>query len=141
MPWNALAASAPTTSNPLGGMPAGTNSQGSGGWPSWMTTAWGMPASQQTAQPTPQAAPQQAFASPNAPAQSTLDSYAQALTGTGFGSLGNGPIDPGAFMLLQQINPQMAASMIGTPQSPFGRQTSAGGGPGGDAQGAGGMGY
>lgn len=111
-----------------------------------MTTAWGMPASQQAAPNavTPQqqgTAPQQAFASPNAAAQSTLDAYAQALTGTGYGSLGNGPMDPGAFMLLQQINPQMAASMIGTPQSPFGRQTSAGGGPGGDAQGAGGMGY
>lgn len=79
--------------------------------------------------------------SPNAAPQSTLDAYAQALTGTGYGQLGNGPMDPGAFLLLQQINPQLAASMIGGPQSPFNRQPSAGGGPGGDAQGAGGMGY
>jgi hypothetical protein len=99
------------------------------------------PAAQQAA-PAPAAQQTtQMFSSPNAAAQSTLDDYAKALTGTGMGSLGNGPIDPGAFMLLQQINPQMAASIIGSPYSPFGRSGSAGGGPGGDAQGAGGMGY
>jgi hypothetical protein len=94
------------------------------------------PAAQQAAAPAAaQQQPAQMFASPNAAAQSTLDDYAKALTGTGYGSLGNGPIDPGAFMLLQQINPQMAASIIGSPYSPFGYGGGGGYGAGGGSSG------
>jgi hypothetical protein len=100
------------------------------------------PAAQQAAAPAAaQQQPAQMFASPNAAAQSTLDDYAKALTGTGYGQIGNGPIDPGALMLLGQINPQLAAQYYTGPYSPFGPQARAGGGPGADAQGAGGYGY
>jgi hypothetical protein len=92
------------------------------------------PAAQQAAAPAAaQQQPAQMFASPNAAAQSTLDDYAKALTGTGYGQLGNGPIDPGAMLLLQQLNPQMAASIYGSPYSPWGY----GGGGGGFGSGGG----
>jgi hypothetical protein len=95
------------------------------------------PVQQAAAPAAAQQQPTQMFSSPNAAAQDQLDAYAKALTGTGMGSLGNGPIDPGAFMLLQQINPQMAASIIGSPYSPFGYRGGGGaggqGGPEGDS--------
>jgi hypothetical protein len=93
------------------------------------------PAAQQAAAPAPaaQQQPAQQYASPNAQAQSTLDDYAKALTGTGYGQLGNGPIDPGALMLLGQINPQLAAQYYTGPYSPFGY----GGGGGGYGSGGG----
>jgi hypothetical protein len=143
MPGNALAASAPTQSNPLGGVPP----TGSGGWPAWMTTAWGMPASQQSPQAQPTASQAQpaaaqqlaALPSPNAAAQSTLDDYAKVLTGTGYGQLGNGPIDPGTMFFLNAVNPQLAQSMWGTPQFPLsgGWGVAAGGGAAGGSGGTG----
>jgi hypothetical protein len=99
------------------------------------------PAAQQAAAPAAaQQQPAQQYASPNAQAQSTLDDYAKALTGTGYGQLGNGPIDPGTMFMLNAINPQLAQSMWGSPYAPFAAR-STDGGPGVDAQGAGGMGY
>jgi hypothetical protein len=97
------------------------------------------PVQQAAAPAAAQQQPAQMFASPNAAAQGTLDDYAKALTGTGYGALGNGPIDPGAFMLLQQINPQMAASIIGSPYSPFGYGGGGGWGGGYGEQGSGGQ--
>jgi hypothetical protein len=94
------------------------------------------PAAQQAA-PAPAAQQTtQMFSSPNAQAQSTLDDYAKALTGTGYGQLGNGPIDPGALLLLGQINPQLAAQYYTGPYSPFGY----GGGWGGQGAEAGAVG-
>jgi hypothetical protein len=94
------------------------------------------PAVQQAAAPSAaQQQPAQQYASPNAQAQSTLDDYAKALTGTGYGQLGNGPIDPGALLLLGQINPQLAAQYYTGPYSPFGYGGGSGYGSGGGSSG------
>jgi hypothetical protein len=163
--FNALSGNA-SQFNPMGGLPQGFNPLAGNPWannpwaggatsstgtgvPSWLSNAWQMP---KFPQAPPQAAPQQQqsqmpgpMASPNAAAQQSLDDYAKVLTGTGYGSLGNGPIDPGTMFFLNAINPQLAQSMWGTPQFPlsggWGVAAGGGGGPGADAQGAGGYGY
>jgi hypothetical protein len=66
--------------------------------------------------------------SPNAQAQDWMDRYAKTLTGAPFASLGNGPIDPGALMLLGQMNPDLAAQYYTGPYSPWGGGGGGGGG-------------
>jgi hypothetical protein len=78
--------------------------------------------------------------SPNAQAQDWMDRYAKTLTGAPFASLGNGPIDPGALMLLGQMNPDLAAQYYTGPYSPFGPGGAwSGGGGGYGEQGGGGQ--